>query len=138
MSITTEQATAWFADRAKNTPMPGAREMFDLAAAALREKAEREDPPIKMVIPEGIDEQALMEMIRNAPVQILPCEPVQEWISVKDRLPEKFVDVLSYCDHNASFQIDCVDEKGKWYSEYKYSGYTVTHWMPLPQPPKGE
>jgi hypothetical protein len=44
MSITTEQATAWFANRLKDTPMPGAREMFDLAAAALREKAEREDP----------------------------------------------------------------------------------------------
>lgn len=44
MSITTEQAAAWFADRAKNTPMPGARAMFEIAAAALQEKAEREDP----------------------------------------------------------------------------------------------
>ena len=44
MSVTTEQAAAWFADRAKNTPMPGAREMFEIAAVALREKAEREDP----------------------------------------------------------------------------------------------
>ena len=44
MSITTEQAAAWFADRAKNTPMPGAREMFEMAASALREKAEREYP----------------------------------------------------------------------------------------------
>ena len=42
MSITTEQAAAWFEDRAKNTPMPGAREMFKIAAEALREKAERE------------------------------------------------------------------------------------------------
>lgn len=44
MSVTTEQAAVWFADRAKNTPMPGARAMFEIAAAALREKAEREDP----------------------------------------------------------------------------------------------
>lgn len=44
MNITLEQAAAWFADRAKNTPMPGARAMFEIAAAALREKAERDDP----------------------------------------------------------------------------------------------
>lgn len=44
MSVTTEQAAAWFADRVKTTPMPGAREMFKMAATALREKAEREDP----------------------------------------------------------------------------------------------
>ncbi len=44
MSITAEKASAWFADRAKNTPMPGARAMFEIAATALREKAEREDP----------------------------------------------------------------------------------------------
>ena len=44
MSTTVEQAAAWFAERAKNTPMPGAKAMFEIAAAALREKAEREDP----------------------------------------------------------------------------------------------
>lgn len=44
MSITTEQAAAWFEERAAHTPMPGARGMFEVAAAALREKAEREDP----------------------------------------------------------------------------------------------
>ena len=44
MSVTAEKASAWFADRAKNTPMPGARAMFEIAATALREKAEREDP----------------------------------------------------------------------------------------------
>ncbi len=44
MSMTTEQAAAWFEERSHNTPMPGARAMFEIAAAALREKAEREDP----------------------------------------------------------------------------------------------
>lgn len=36
MSITTEQAAVWFADRAKDTPMPGARAMFEIAADACR------------------------------------------------------------------------------------------------------
>lgn len=44
MSMTTEQAAAWFEERSHNTSMPGARAMYEIAAAALREKAEREDP----------------------------------------------------------------------------------------------
>lgn len=44
MSMTLGRAVAWFEDRVKSTPMPGAREMFKIAAAAIREKAEREDP----------------------------------------------------------------------------------------------
>lgn len=40
--VTTEQAAAWFEWRAKNTPMPATRAMFEIAAAALREKAANE------------------------------------------------------------------------------------------------
>lgn len=66
---------------------------------------------------------------------------VQEWISVEDRLPEEdgyylcciksslfpdrvYIDILE-CD-KSSF------EEGHIYTD------TVTHWMPLPEPPKGE
>lgn len=45
MSITIEQAAVWFEERAKNTPMPGARKMFEIAAAALQEKVERDARP---------------------------------------------------------------------------------------------
>ena len=38
----TQQAIAWFKERAKNTPMAGARHMFQAALAALEEKAARE------------------------------------------------------------------------------------------------
>ena len=38
MSVTAEQAAAWFAERAKTTPMPGAREMFKIAATACRKR----------------------------------------------------------------------------------------------------
>lgn len=44
MSITIKQAAAWFEERFKDTPMLGARAMCEIAAAALREKVEREDP----------------------------------------------------------------------------------------------
>lgn len=69
-----------------------------------------------------------------------------EWISVKDRLPEKYISVL-ITDVNGITADDREPEKahldkdGKWYwvNIFKYSEYKeieVTHWMPLPEPPK--
>ena len=70
---------------------------------------------------------------------------VQEWISVKDRLPEYsndgFEDAVLVTDgfvrHMAYFV------GGEW--RFAESGeikepmwYRITHWMPLPKPPKGE
>ena len=68
------------------------------------------------------------------------CVTVQEWISVKDRLPEDMVDVLT-CDAKGNIHI-------MWHHhEYQYPFnigrndiryFPVTHWCYLPQPPKGE
>ena len=70
---------------------------------------------------------------------------VQEWISVKDRLPEYsndgFADAVLVTDgflqHMAYFV------GGEW--RFAESGeikepmwYRITHWMHLPQPPKGK
>ena len=83
---------------------------------------------------------------------------VQEWISVKDRLPEQDGEYLIYkvwgtrgwCDKlyfaKDGRKVDKYDFGRKWKNVwYKYDsewGYIsidyVTHWMPLPQPPKGE
>ena len=83
---------------------------------------------------------------------------VQEWISVKDRLPEKngayltvincfgrhlTIDVHSFAkDGEAVDEYNLAGEKDVWYfydSEYGYvPSDSVTHWMPLPEPPKGE
>ena len=85
---------------------------------------------------------------------------VQEWISVEDRLPEKKGTFLVYvkannkwsgwsgyikttwftpCYEGAEDRLQC---KKIWYdydSEFgDYEVRNVTHWMPLPQPPKGE
>ena len=59
---------------------------------------------------------------------------VQEWISVDDRLPEPFESVLVFRDGKIS--IDYNEENG-WFA-YDLNGKRVTHWMPIPQPPKGE
>jgi hypothetical protein len=84
-----------------------------------------------------------------------------EWISVKDRLPETngkylcanysktfnryFIEVLSFAkDLHKVDEFDFKEEKGKsgfymYDSEWGYSRFrNVTHWMPLPEPPKKE
>jgi hypothetical protein len=68
---------------------------------------------------------------------------VQEWISVEDRLPEEDKDVLVFGYYHEAFQtLIChyrTDFKGQWFTSVAgQQVYEVTHWMPLPQPPKGE
>ena len=87
----------------------------------------------------GVDVNALADYLINNRAT------VQEWISVKDRLPEYsndgFADAVLVTDgfvqHIAYFV------GGEW--RFAESGeikepmwYRITHWMPLPQPPKGE
>ena len=57
--------------------------------------------------------------------------PTAEWISVKDRLPEKDEYVLCFCNIGDGFQ--AIFHYGK---ERKFDGTAVTHWMPLPKPPE--
>ena len=66
---------------------------------------------------------------------------VQEWISVKDRLPEEKVNCIvhykhAYCDNDDYWEIGIC-----FYDGEKFQinlAYKVTHWMPIPQPTKEE
>ena len=76
---------------------------------------------------------------------------VQEWISVKDRLPDnKEHDwvLAQVVEDNGYMHIpkvmeyrqlrnDWFEETYGWLSEHN-GVFTVTHWMPLPELPKGE
>ena len=71
---------------------------------------------------------------------------VQGWISVTERLPEEgdyALCVLKGFNYGGKIQV-CkfvpADKfKDKPYFEHFRNGFpSVTHWMPLPQPPKGE
>ena len=74
-------------------------------------------------------------------------KPLNEWISVKDKLPEKDGNYLvTACDEGCSAgegiwysMVVVVAEyyKGSWtwYDEYSLEGI-VTHWMPMPEPPE--
>ena len=65
---------------------------------------------------------------------------LQEWISVTERLPENIANrVLVVCERsNGVFYAHY--EKPFWINLETDKPFisTVTHWMPLPEPPKGE
>ena len=89
---------------------------------------------------------------------------VQEWVSVKDRLPDPEQDVIlctreieTYGKHHEKKKIYRNIYKGyfdgdEWLTnychgseyifrmneKYPYETIEVTHWMPMPNPPKGE
>ena len=68
--------------------------------------------------------------------------PKSEWTSVEDRLPERKQVVLCY---RGDFRGDMMNTyvylgSGNWEDDYGYRGTSehegITHWMPLPEPPK--
>lgn len=62
------------------------------------------------------------------------------WISVKERLPEKKQRVMVYTVQG-TYRIGVfsfVGDKGAVWFKCDKSCITVTHWMPLPEPPKEE
>ncbi len=61
---------------------------------------------------------------------------VQEWISVNDRLPEKDEIVIICTDKNFIYAGELIGDT--WFLDNDSWTATVTHWMPLPAPPKGE
>ena len=57
-----------------------------------------------------------------------------KWISVKDRLPERFNRVL-VCRENGKVEQGFRDV-GDWWKIYGTRTKHITHWMPLPEPPE--
>ena len=69
-----------------------------------------------------------------------------EWIDVHDKLPEPYEEVL-ICRYNSELKYNSIglDQLIKVYSKvfwedfsehYKESVWRITHWMPIPPPPK--
>ena len=76
---------------------------------------------------------------------------VQEWIKVEDRLPDNkehdwvlaqvverngYMHIPTVMEYRQS-RNDWFEETYGWLSAHN-GAFTVTHWMPLPNPPKGE
>lgn len=60
-------------------------------------------------------------------------EGQQHWISVKDRMPEENTAVIA-CDNNG-IVFQCLYAYDGW-DLWEGNKVTITHWMPLPKPPK--
>ncbi len=68
-----------------------------------------------------------------------------EWISVDERLPEENTRVLGYSrllDEICCYDITKDTTEIHWWTEdsgwYRASELNITHWMPLPETPKGD
>ena len=65
---------------------------------------------------------------------------VQEWISVKERLPQEKVNCIVHCKHAYCDNDDYWAIGMCFYDGEKFQfdpAYKVTHWMPMPELPKG-
>ena len=68
-------------------------------------------------------------------------QPVDRWISVKDRLPEIGKSVLIYYPtwDGDEIQVAKLEGDGMMFDicgEFNIGTGAITHWMPLPEPPK--
>ena len=69
------------------------------------------------------------------------CVTVQEWVSVKDRLPEESGMYIVTANDGHAHRVSFVQWQKKnrmWNLTGARSYWRVTHWQPIPQPPKGE
>ena len=91
-----------------------------------------------------------VDVVANADHLVAHGVTAHEWISVKDKLPPYNHDVLVYRPNMAmKIVVDSYDgyygeDDGEWYEGWAKYGKDIhnnpliTHWMPLPHPPKGE
>lgn len=88
------------------------------------------------------NEVTAKELIDGQPT--IEAEPVNSWISVKDRLPDDKERYL-ICTEGGRIDIAYYQPTGDKFSDYEpfWQGSScrftsVTHWQPLPEPPKSE
>ena len=61
---------------------------------------------------------------------------IQEWIPVSERLPEQYHSVIVWTSDRELGEAQYDGTRFEWCSDENYAD--ATHWMPLPEPPKGE
>lgn len=74
------------------------------------------------------------EVISNFPAVSVP-----QWISVKDRLPRNYIEVMVFDAIDRDMFLGAIGSSGEWeIPRFRTDKLNITHWMPLPEPPKGD
>ena len=81
--------------------------------------------------------EATQNCIAELQEKIAELRSVQEWVSVKDRLPGVGFNVLFICE-NKSYGVGAYSDTYRCFFSGQFPVENVTHWQYLPQPPKGE
>lgn len=97
------------------------------------EFAKRLNENVELTNPEE-QEWVKDECIRQA--HAMPSVNVGEWISVEERLPDNGETVLTV-DNEGYMIVASWYELGGWFLPVCRAN-PVTHWMPMPEPPRGE
>ena len=115
--MTTKEAISWFEKRMDNITMPGARSMYAMAIDALREQEKRRWIPVTERLPkrppDRVDDQG------------------RSWFTTG-------IECLVYDGKNVFAAHYCFMNKCFWYSDSLHPLKNITHWTPLPEPPKEE
>ena len=72
-------------------------------------------------------------------IMALPAVAIPQWISVKERLPRNYIEVMVFDAIDRSIFLGAIGYSGEWeIPGFRTCRFNITHWMPLPEPPKGE
>jgi len=77
----------------------------------------------------------LVGLLQRAHISLIRNHDKQEWVSVEDRLPDRYEKVLVAQDTDAVF-IAMWEDKDWWLSANDLEIETPAHWQPLPSPPE--
>ena len=107
--------------------------MRPVDADALMAKLNRKKAgPANQRYTEGFNDclMRIRSMVHSAPT----LTPPNEWVSVKERLPEEKQRVIVRCEHVGT-SVGWI-LWGNWMTDIGPGAGKVTHWMPLPKSPK--
>lgn len=71
-------------------------------------------------------------------LRAIPAVSVPQWISVKERPPEDNDRIIAFRPYEAEVSAYRYSVMWGWALKTSVSHSGITHWMPLPDPPKGE
>lgn len=116
----------------------GGKTMYDELVKRLRETSCGAEDTLWWQAADAIEE--LICEVADEHNARLDAEERQRWIPVTERLPEEagyYITVFSKGEVGQNLYMTFADRSGKWYQNSEDTG-KVTHWMPLPTPPKAE